>query len=102
MQTLTELYGRLLSSIRELLDGYETVLGPVPRAGSPPPRSSEEPQPPEVTISAGPFGGASAMRDFERALLTLPGVREVAVRGYEGIDRAILDVNLQPEPGPGE
>jgi hypothetical protein len=35
-----------------------------------------------------------ALRAFERAVSRLPGVREVAVRGYEGADRAIIEVRL--------
>jgi len=34
------------------------------------------------------------VRGFERTLAGMPGVREVEVRGYEGGDRAIVDVQL--------
>jgi hypothetical protein len=47
-----------------------------------------------VGVSAGPFASTEALRRFERALQTLPEVRSVAVREYEGADRAILDVHL--------
>jgi hypothetical protein len=52
-----------------------------------------------VSVSAGPFDSTEALRHFERALQTLPAVRSVVVREYEGADRAILDVHLvQPTP----
>jgi hypothetical protein len=47
-----------------------------------------------MTVSAGPFMSIDAVRDFERALAALPGVIEVAVRGYDRGDRAIVDVQL--------
>jgi hypothetical protein len=47
-----------------------------------------------VTMSAGPFGETEALREFERTIAELPGVGHVAVRGYEGADRAVLDVEL--------
>jgi hypothetical protein len=75
-----ELAARLLAATRELLEGYERVLS----RG----RSTE------VAISAGPFSSTAALRDFERTLGSLPGVRDVAVRGYEGPDRAIIEVQL--------
>jgi hypothetical protein len=61
------------------------------------------PDSPEVTLSAGPFATLEALREFEQAVSSLPGVREVAVRGYEGSDRAIIEVRLRretPEPRP--
>ncbi|HTP19136.1 MAG TPA: hypothetical protein VMJ65_05995 [Solirubrobacteraceae bacterium] len=85
IQALTELSERLVASMRELLDGYERILAPKPR-----PRA----EPPGVTLSAGPFASIEALREFEAALLQVRGVREVTVRGYEGTDRAILDVRL--------
>ncbi len=50
--------------------------------------------PADVTISAGPFTTVSAVREFERELAALPGVADVALRGYEGTDRAIIDVRI--------
>jgi hypothetical protein len=49
---------------------------------------------PMLSVSAGPFAGTEALHRFQEALLTLPGVRRVAVREYEGADRAIVDVHL--------
>ena len=75
-----------MASIRELLAGYECVLAP-------PRRRRPEPAAP-VTLSAGPFASIEALHEFEEALSRIPVVRDVAVRGYEGADRAIIDVRL--------
>jgi hypothetical protein len=95
LQALTELSARLLASIRELLAGYERVLVP---AASPAPSARRTPrhrsESPDVTLAAGPFVSLEALREFERAVSRLPGVRDVAVRGYEGTDRAIIEVRL--------
>ncbi len=100
LEALTELSTHLLSSIRELLAGYERVLVP-----SAPPQPGARPTPrhwldsPDVTLAAGPFASLEALREFEQAVSHLPGVREVAIRGYEGTDRAIIEVRLdQPNP----
>ncbi len=85
IQALTELSEGLIASMRELLDGYERVLT-LPsrrRAGST-----------HVTMSAGPFTSIEALHDFEEALSRVRGVQDVLVRGYEGNDRAIIDVRL--------
>ena len=90
VEALTELSERLVASMRELLVGYERVLAPA--SGRRP-----EPAPPAsapVTLLAGPFASIEALREFEAALSHLRGVREVTVRGYEGTDRAIIDVRL--------
>jgi len=99
LQALTELSARLLASIRELLTGYERVL--VPSASTrPAPRSSpryrpdHRPDSPDVTLAAGPFASLEALREFEQAVARLPAVRDVAIRGYEGTDRAIIEVRL--------
>ena len=52
-----------------------------------------------MSVSAGPFASTEALRRFERSLQTLPEVRSVTVREYEGADRAIVDVHLS-EPTP--
>ncbi len=85
IRALTELSERLIASMRELLDGYERVLAPKVRA---------RPEPARVTLTAGPFAGVESLHEFEAALSHLRGVREVTVRGYEGSDRAIIDVRL--------
>lgn len=85
IQALTELSERLVASMRELLAGYERVLAPASR---------RRPEPAGVTLAAGPFASIEALREFEAALSHLRGVSEVVVRGYEGTDRAIIDVRL--------
>ena len=85
IEALTDLTERLLASMRALLDGYERVLAPGAR---------RHPGPTHATLSAGPFAGIEALHEFEEALSRVPGVRGVAVRGYEGADRAIIDVRL--------
>jgi hypothetical protein len=102
VETLAVLSERLLASLRELLAGYELVVAQMRTEGAPPSRSSLGAQAPrahaahpqEFTLSAGPFHTTIALREFQRAITTLPGVREVAVREYEGADRAILHVQL--------
>jgi hypothetical protein len=59
------------------------------------------PAPEEFSVSAGPFEGTDSLRAFERALAELPGVAHVAIRAYEGDDRAILDVELEPRAAGG-
>jgi hypothetical protein len=94
-QALSELSGRLLASMRELLAGYERVLLPAASPRPPARRAARQrPDSPDVTLSAGPFASLEALRDFEQAVSRLPGVRDVAVRGYEGVDRAIIEVRL--------
>ena len=96
LQTRSELSARLLASTRELLAGYERVLvGPA----APPPAqrpARRRPASPDLTVSAAPFRSLDALREFEQAVAHLPGVREVAVQGYEGADRAIIEVRLDP------
>jgi hypothetical protein len=103
LQALGQLAARLLASMRELLDGYEQFLVQIPSVSLPAParpaavaRPSPAPRRdvPDVTVAAGPFVSVDALRAFEGAVSRLPGVREVAVRGYEGADRAIIEVRL--------
>ena len=95
LQVLTEFSARLLACVRELLAGYERVLVPSVRAQPPARRPSRHrPDSPDVTLAAGPFASLEALREFEQAVSHLPGVRDVAVRGYEGTDRAIIEVRL--------
>jgi hypothetical protein len=107
LEVLAELYGKLIASVRELLSGYELVAGqltPAPAADhAPPPEAVQPARPPsagadgpdQVAVSAGPFAANAALRDFERMLSELPGVRAVSLRGYEADNRAIVDVQLQ-------
>jgi hypothetical protein len=45
-------------------------------------------------LTAGPFASLEEVRAFERTLRGVPGVAEVSVRGYEGSDRALIEVRL--------
>jgi hypothetical protein len=102
VEALSELATSLLAAIRELLDGYDQVLArarstPSARAiPRPRRRAAALDHDPGVTMSAGPFPTTEAVREFEDVLSRLPRVRDVAVRGYEGTDRAIIEVRLDP------
>ena len=85
-------HARLLDAMGELVASGERLLA---RAHAPAPGGA----PVQVTVTAGPFSSLEAVRDFERALVTLPNVDSVEVRGYEGEDRAMVDVRLsRPTP----
>jgi hypothetical protein len=111
----------LVESTRRLLDGFEAVLAQVSRAGTgersaapQPERKRGDPRPPGsgpelgpagpdkaepggLTLTAGPFASTESLREFERTLAGLPGVRDVALRGYEPANRAILEVQLEEQ-----
>lgn len=78
----------LVSSVRALLGGIEAALVRI-ETGDHPGADTDE-----ATIAAGPFTTIEAVRAFEREVAALPGVRDAAVRGYEGAARAIIDVRL--------
>jgi hypothetical protein len=80
LRSLAATQERLLASLRELAH--------VPAAEPAGARSDV------VSVSVGPLESTGALRAFERALHGLAGVRTVRVRGYEGGDRALLDVYL--------
>jgi hypothetical protein len=88
VEALTELRASLLVSIRALLDGYEAALRASPG------------EPDALALAAGPFRSIDAVRAFERRLSALPEVREVSRRGYEGTDRAIVEVRLEAPADP--
>jgi hypothetical protein len=77
--------------MHELLERYEAVLRLLPAPDPRPAAAGRD----DLTVSVGPFATIEALREFERALAGLPGVREVAVRAFEGSDRAIVDVQLE-------
>jgi hypothetical protein len=83
LETLTELHHQVLDWIHELIAAYEAALARRPRAPGP-----------ELTMSAGPFATNEALEGFVAAIKTLPGVSQAAVRGFEGTDRAIIEVQL--------
>jgi hypothetical protein len=86
----------LLASIRGLLDGYERLLTETASSLRTPVAPATERSAPQATVSAGPFASTEALRQFEQAVSALRGVREVTVRGYQGADRAIIEVRLDP------
>jgi hypothetical protein len=91
LHELAVAHENLLGSMRVLLSDYGRALAearsaPAAAAGGEDVRS--------LTVTAGPFTGTEAVRGFEEALAALPGVREVELRGYEGGNRAIVDVHL--------
>ena len=83
--TLEAMCARLVASMREMLAGYELALTHVVSRGE---------AGPAVTVAAGPFASVGLLERFEDALRALPDVSNVAVRGYEGRDRAVLEVHL--------
>ena len=78
---------RLLASTSELVSAYELVLARLSCAEAAPALQ-------QFSVSAGPFPSTEALRRFEQTLSQIPEVREVSVRGYEGGDRAIVDVQM--------
>jgi hypothetical protein len=88
---LSELQSSLLAATRDLLDGYERAVS-----------SASSVRSHQVSLSAGPFSSTVALHAFEQALARIPVVRDVTVRGYDGPDRAILEVEIEqgapPEP----
>jgi hypothetical protein len=91
LRELAAAHADLLDSMRVLLSGYELALA---QAQSAPPATAAPEAMRSLTVAAGPFASTEAVRGFERALAALPGVRGVEVRGYEGGNRAIVDVHL--------
>ncbi len=85
-----EMHAKLVSAMRDLLDAYGWTLQQLPVAADP----ERTGDPPPVLMSVGPFANTAAVRAFEQELLRLPGVREVTLRGYEGENRAMFDVQL--------
>jgi hypothetical protein len=80
----------LLAAMRDLLEGYEHAVS-----------SARPARPFRVSVAVGPFSGTEALHAFERALARISGVREVSVSGYDGPDRAILEVQLEDDTPPG-
>ncbi|HEY2260214.1 MAG TPA: hypothetical protein VGH45_10905 [Solirubrobacteraceae bacterium] len=86
LRQLAAAHQRVLESTQELLAAYERALTSLRPQDAQPVR--------EFSVSAGPFHSTEALRGFEQTLAKIPAVRDVAVRGYEGGDRAIVDVHL--------
>jgi hypothetical protein len=100
-QTQRNLQDTLLAAIDELIAAYESAVADQPDAPPARPVDRREVQT-EAIIAAGPFASVPEVREFARALAEMPGVRDVHVRGYTGVDRAIIEVTLGPtgEPPP--
>ena len=88
LRALVEAQQRVLRRTQELLSAYERILARLPAA------TPHAPAVREFSVSAGPFSSTEALRGFEQTLEKIAEVREVSVRGYEGEDRAIVDVHL--------
>lgn len=97
LHALADLRDTLLASIRQLVEGYQAAAQVQPGTSQRPGEGQDDLEAAEITVSAGPFAHLDAVREFERALAHLPGVRETSVRGYEGSDRAIVDVRLDDD-----
>jgi hypothetical protein len=89
----------LLIRLRELtaqqegvLASMRQVLGTIQRVATVPSAASGAGGP--LSVSAGPFASTEVLRSFRVALEALPGVSAVELRGFEGGDRAILEVHL--------
>jgi hypothetical protein len=97
VRALTEVQARLVDVSERLLEAFARIVddGTQARLFSPPTTPLTRT---EIEVNAGPFAATEALREFERALAALDPVRRVTVRGYQGADRAILDVELEPAP----
>jgi hypothetical protein len=85
VRAIGELQERLISAIEGLVEAYEAPGGA---------------EATEVTLKAGPFPDTAALRGFIERLAGLPGVEQVILRGFEGVDHAIVDVELGPAGPP--
>jgi|HubBroStandDraft_6_1064221.scaffolds.fasta_scaffold509264_1 hypothetical protein len=97
VKAMTETQTRLLAASERLLEAFARMLESPSEPASPPGLFTPTTPPPQragVEIAAGPFADTESLREFERALERLDAVRRVTVRGFEGSDRAILDVEL--------
>ena len=81
LRALADTQERLLHTVRELLRAHEPAAAP---------------DDPRLGLTVGPLRSPEELRAFESALADLPAVDAVALRGYEGGDRAVLDVQLRP------
>ena len=96
VKVLTETQRRLIAVSERLLEAFARMIESppsLPRLFTP---TTAAPGRAGVEIAAGPFADTGALRQFKRALEQLDAVRRVTVRGYQGTDRAILDVELVP------
>ena len=100
LRSLAAEHERLLESLRALAQPHSAPAQPHSAPAQPhgalaqPERRVVPAAGPVVGLSIGPLASTDALRSFERALADLPGVATVELRGFEGGDRALLDVNL--------
>jgi hypothetical protein len=88
LRELTAAQEGVLASMRQLLGTVQRVS--VASAGQEGAPGTASP----LAVSAGPFASTQALGLFRAALEALPGVRSVELRGFEGGDRAVLEVHL--------
>jgi hypothetical protein len=88
LRELAAAHAQMLEKLQRLLASCEQALGRIEQR---PPTTPAT----EFSVSAGPFSSTAALRGFERTLSQIPEVRDVELRGYEGDDRAIVDVHLR-------
>jgi hypothetical protein len=92
IKAMTEMQTKLLAASERLIEAFVRMIeSPAQPPGLFMPTG---PPPPRTEITAGPFADTEALREFERALAQVEGVQRVAVRGYEGTDHAVFDVEL--------
>jgi hypothetical protein len=84
LRDLSAAHERLLDLHRELLSQYAAML------------EREVGTTATAAVTAGPFADGAAVRAFEHALASLPGVDRVDVREYLGPDRVLLEARLAP------
>jgi hypothetical protein len=97
IKAMTEMQTKLLAASERLIEAFARMIeSPAQPPGLFMPTG---PPPPRTEITAGPFADTEALREFERALAQVEGVQRVAVRGYEGTDHAVFDVELGPVSG---
>ncbi len=87
LRRLSDAHERVLAAVRELLAADEGA------ARSPEPTALHA-----VRVAVGPLASTDALRAFEHALADVPGVRTVELRGYQGTDHAVVEVQLGPRP----
>ncbi|MDQ6744565.1 MAG: hypothetical protein M3Z27_00870, partial [Actinomycetota bacterium] len=86
LAALAQMHEGLLEAIHDLVEAHGVMLHRL--AGAPAARGEE------VSLSVGPFAGTEAVHRFTQSLAAMELVREVAVLGYEGADRALLEVQI--------
>jgi hypothetical protein len=101
VRALTRVQTDLLAASERLLEAFAGLIRDAPPPGLFAPTVPVAPRS-GVSVSAGPFPDTEALREFERALSELQPVHSVTVRAYEGEDRAILDIELEPRRASAE